>query len=389
MKFYPPKIAKATVLTSTLMLAPLYATGAELANIVEDFAYETIGFTQDDHYFIDYLPDGNGMLFFLGDGTNSVWPNAWNGGDNPGGWNPSPEHSNYFDNVSVSVDAAWIAGQRTDSFGIEVCLNQNRFGDSDFIRFLITTNGFYSIDGVQDGSYKMIVDWTESPAVLVDDFNNLSIAKVDGELRFSVNFQEVERWYVEGCRGGSVAIVSGNTINTAFDNFWIQELPATTTPDPTQQVEQVPDTTTDSTTEIPPDSTTTDTCDEPYLAFSGLKNFYDVGEFITVDLTEDLQNCNRFNRVDLWVAIQIPSGDLFFKTRFPLIPFDTKPQAFKTSLDNSVATHRVLEFEVPVGMGGDYNFYAVYMQEGKNPMTDGFIYQRSNLARSQTTLANQ
>jgi hypothetical protein len=39
-------------------------------------------------------------------------------------------------------------------------------------------------------------------------------------------------------------------------------------------------------------------------------------------------------------------------------------------------------------MGGDYTLYATYVQEGENPVTNGFSI-RSNLAIRQIVLANR
>jgi hypothetical protein len=123
------------------------------------------------------------------------------------------------------------------------------------------------------------------------------------------------------------------------------------------------------------------------LKFKGMKNFYDIGEMVVVDLEESVKT-NRFERLDLWVAIELPTGDLFFKT--PLITsFSLKPQAFRSSVETANNTHRLLEFEVPKGMGGKYVFYAVYVEEGANPITQGFTVLRSNLAIQEATLANE
>jgi len=49
----------------------------------------------------------------------------------------------------------------------------------------------------------------------------------------------------------------------------------------------------------------------------------------------------------------------------------------------------MLEFELIPGIGGKYTFYAVYVQEGSNPLTDEKSVQRSNLATQSATLANE
>jgi len=124
------------------------------------------------------------------------------------------------------------------------------------------------------------------------------------------------------------------------------------------------------------------------IKIESLKTFYKVGEVLSIDLIEKVKT-NHLNKVDLWLAIQIPSKKILFKTPLLLAPFSLKPQAFKTSVQNSGINLKLLEFEVPPGFGGDYIFYAFYVKAGTSPIKDGFIVQRSNLSMKKTTLANQ
>lgn len=124
------------------------------------------------------------------------------------------------------------------------------------------------------------------------------------------------------------------------------------------------------------------------IKIEGLKTFYKAGEVISIDLIEKTKT-NRFDKVDLWLWIQMPNKKIIFRTPLLLVPFSLKPQAFKTSLQSSDANLKLLEFEVPPGFGGDYIFYALYVKEGTSPIKDGFIVQRSNLSMKKTTLANQ
>jgi len=117
--------------------------------------------------------------------------------------------------------------------------------------------------------------------------------------------------------------------------------------------------------------------------------FYNVGDKIEIDLVENFQQANRFENVDLWVILEFPSTDLFYKTPMVIGDFSPIPQAFKEDLDSTQTTNRILEFEVVAGLGGDYTFSAVYVAEGKNPMTDGFFVQRSNVARLDVVLRNR
>ncbi len=126
------------------------------------------------------------------------------------------------------------------------------------------------------------------------------------------------------------------------------------------------------------------------VEFQGLKPFYEVGETLKVDLIEDVQVKSRFDRVDLWVGIQIPNGNVLFKTPLPLKPFDIATKPFKASLETLNVAHRLLEFEVTAGLGGEYILYALYVREGETPFGEGGYQavQRSNLAHQSTTLAH-
>ncbi len=125
------------------------------------------------------------------------------------------------------------------------------------------------------------------------------------------------------------------------------------------------------------------------LTFSPLKPTYHVGECISLKLQENLQAASRFHRVDLWVAVQLPSSDLLFMTPLAFTPFSPIPQLFRESLEATKKVHDILDFEVVVGLSGHYIFYAAYVKEGKNPITDSFSVLQSNLAEVSTTLSDE
>jgi len=136
---------------------------------------------------------------------------------------------------------------------------------------------------------------------------------------------------------------------------------------------------------LPPPPAEVDLSEDDLLEFQGLGNFYGIGDKVVIDLVQKAYR-NRFERIDLWIAIQMPSGDFLFKTDIPMKPFSPQPQAFKKSLESLDETERLLEFEVPPGLGGDYVFYAAFVTAGKNPVTNGLAIQE--IASKKTTLAN-
>ncbi|MCK5522791.1 MAG: SUMF1/EgtB/PvdO family nonheme iron enzyme [Thiomargarita sp.] len=125
------------------------------------------------------------------------------------------------------------------------------------------------------------------------------------------------------------------------------------------------------------------------LSFSALKPINHIGECLFLTLQENLQASSRFHRVDLWAAVQLPSGDLLFMTPLAFAPFSPNPQFFRESLEATKRVHDIFDFEVVVGLSGTYTFYAVYVDEGKNPLTDGDSVYRSNIALVSTTLSDE
>jgi hypothetical protein len=124
------------------------------------------------------------------------------------------------------------------------------------------------------------------------------------------------------------------------------------------------------------------------VQFQNLKPSYNIGDRIKVDILINVK-VNRLKPVDLWVAIQ-HAGALFFKTPSGLNAFEPKAQAYKTNLQTLEIQHTLLDFELVPALGGEYTFYAVYVDEGKNPLKDDIAtIQRSELVIGETKLANE
>lgn len=124
-----------------------------------------------------------------------------------------------------------------------------------------------------------------------------------------------------------------------------------------------------------------------HLEFRALKDFYKVGETVVMELIETV-NRDKYTRVDLWMAVELPSREFLFRTDIPLNPWSPMEQPHKTSIENTETSHYIFDFELPEGMGGDYTLYAVYVKEGENPISNGFSH-RSNLLIRQIFLANR
>ena len=123
------------------------------------------------------------------------------------------------------------------------------------------------------------------------------------------------------------------------------------------------------------------------VQFQNLKPSYNIGDRIKVDILINVK-VNRLKPVDLWVAMQHGDTFFFFKTPSGLNAFEPKAQAYKTNLQTLEIQHTLLDFELTPGLGGDYIFYAVYVDKGKNPLQESAA-QRSELVIGQTKLANE
>jgi len=125
------------------------------------------------------------------------------------------------------------------------------------------------------------------------------------------------------------------------------------------------------------------------LFFTDLKQLYNIGETLEIDLVESLQVNHPSERVDLWVVIKMPNGSLLYMTPVLVDLLSLSPQPFHESLEFSEKTTRILTFEVIPGLGGEYTVYAAYVEEGKNPMTDSFLVLKSNIASVKVVLSNE
>ena len=117
------------------------------------------------------------------------------------------------------------------------------------------------------------------------------------------------------------------------------------------------------------------------IEFQGIEDYYRVGDFVRAEVKIDV-NVGRFKRVDLWVAISMPSGELIYRTPLGINEFSPIAQAFKESLESQTVVHSLLDFEVPPGLGGTYIFYALIVDEGEDPMEhlDELVIQETALA---------
>jgi len=129
------------------------------------------------------------------------------------------------------------------------------------------------------------------------------------------------------------------------------------------------------------------------LEFVGLKPDYKVGELFILDLVEHLTTSPRSPLVDLWVAVESPANVFYFMTEQPLQPLSLTPQPFRRHLSGlelvqNDFTYHLLYFDIPAGMGGTYNFYAIY-NEADADLNNLFFTKQTEMAVATTIFINQ
>ncbi len=207
--------------TIVLLLILVFSTPQLLAaDVFEDFNNGSGGFSENTKFSVS-----NKRFEFKGDRGKTSSSTVWGGGSNPGGWAAKPENSNYFTDFNASVDAIWLGGSDRNGYGITVCSTENRFGNSDYVRFLlIDKKRSFIISAKIDGNYKKLQKLTKSSLITENQYNNLSIAKSGNEFRFYINYSEVKRLVIDGCAGGAIGVEADNRLDAAFDNFKIKDL---------------------------------------------------------------------------------------------------------------------------------------------------------------------
>jgi len=335
------KLLETIVLLFTLVFfTPLLLA----ADVFEDFNNGGGGFSTDEQFSLS-----NQRFVFKGNGTNTTEFMEWNG------------DSNYFTDFNTSVDAIWLNGSQYRGYGIRACTTENRFGNADYVKFLIQGTGddhYFQIEAVIDGDYKELQQWTKNSLIKKNQYNKLSIAKLDQEFRFYINDIEVKRLEIDGCDGGSIGVEASNLLNVAFDNFKIKDLS-------NSEEESVAE-----------------------LNFIDYKPLYQVGEMLKLNLQANIIT-NRNQRVDLWVSLQMPDGSLLYMTPKITELFSRKPQPFIKSIERIDETYQILQLQVPNNFGGNYTLSAIFIKEGKNFVKGGPAVIKSNVAIANIVLSNR
>ncbi|WP_069470506.1 hypothetical protein [Candidatus Marithrix sp. Canyon 246] len=103
------------------------------------------------------------------------------------------------------------------------------------------------------------------------------------------------------------------------------------------------------------------------LEFVGIKPSYAIGEKMNIDLKVKFFPNSICERADLWLALRLPNGPIFYRDNSGVNIFNLLPVAFQTDIKNKIETNYHILKDIPVipELAGEYTFYAFFNLEGK------------------------
>jgi hypothetical protein len=131
-----------------------------------------------------------------------------------------------YDNVVVQVTAAKVSGTDDNDYGV-ICRYLNA---DNFYFFVISSDGYYGIGKVKDGSHLLVnrEEMHPSEAIRNGDGTNLIQAVCDGStLSLYVNNQLLDTQTDEEFKTGDVGLIAGTFgvagVEVAFDDFRVKK----------------------------------------------------------------------------------------------------------------------------------------------------------------------
>ena len=100
------------------------------------------------------------------------------------------------------------------------------------------------------------------------------------------------------------------------------------------------------------------------LSFNSLKPAYNVGDTLQIVVQED--TIKRQQALDLWVAVLLPNDQFLFLTGNHQAPFSFATVPFKRSVSIDETHQTILEYQIPAGLKGKYEVYAIYNAPGSD-----------------------
>ncbi|MDX1995336.1 MAG: hypothetical protein SF029_23330 [bacterium] len=96
----------------------------------------------------------------------------------------------YFQNFDLTVEASAVEGSEDNAFGV-IFRQRDR---NNLYAFLISSNGYYTVERTVNGSAKPLSQWHPSPAIQtgMNAVNRLRVVGFGNQFQFFINGQQIE-----------------------------------------------------------------------------------------------------------------------------------------------------------------------------------------------------
>lgn len=124
-----------------------------------------------------------------------------------------------YNRYDISVKVKKLDGEDKLGIGLVVQVSPSQ---TSYLAFIITNDGYYSVQQSDKGEVIKLVDWTKTELVIANDFNTLEIRRVVDDYVFKLNGEIVEMFPIEDSGAGGIAFVTAKGVKAAFDDFVIK-----------------------------------------------------------------------------------------------------------------------------------------------------------------------
>lgn len=131
----------------------------------------------------------------------------------------------------VEVTTQWLSGVKNYGYGIQFYtgveyvssgfLGGYYVAGRDYYGFIITADGWYSIDRWDNGDPLSLVDWTYSSVINQEGTNTLSVLIQEGRIEASINEIFVAEVFDDAYTEGRVGVLISGDQEVAFDDLTV------------------------------------------------------------------------------------------------------------------------------------------------------------------------
>ncbi|MEP0813722.1 MAG: DUF1080 domain-containing protein [bacterium] len=121
-----------------------------------------------------------------------------------------------FNKYDVSVAARKLGGSAKLGFGLVL---QNTPSFKTYVAFVITDDGWFSVQKSTDGQTEQLVPWTKSDLILPGQSNRIGAVHKGDDFQFFINGQMAAMLPIPGLQAGGMGLVAAKGLTVAFDAF--------------------------------------------------------------------------------------------------------------------------------------------------------------------------